>query len=106
MATRFNKVIYDLFLAWWNQNLLIKNLRENGEEKSGKKLETESRRLWGREVVWWMWRMMPGVLIRWRNYALVVMHGPHRSFVLEGKTKPQNRSRKSRAIFIMSECES
>ena len=50
--------------------------------------------------------MMPGVLIRWRNYALVAMHGPHRSFVLEVKTKPQNRSRKSRAIFIMSECES
>lgn len=52
MTTRFNKVIYDLFLAWWNQNLFIKNLRENGEVKSGKKLETESRRLWGRAVVW------------------------------------------------------
>lgn len=70
-----------------------------------KEIRDRKQKVIGAEQCCGAWRMIPGVLTRWRNYAILVMHDPHRSFVLKRKIMPQDRSRKSRAMF-MSECES
>ena len=50
-----------------------------------KEIRDRKQKVIGAEQWCGAWRMMPGVLIRWRNYAILVMHDPHRSFVLERK---------------------